>query len=89
LVEGRIQRFLGINFVHTERLGTAIDDQAGTSTPCYVYAKSGMYFGEWEAIQTHISQRNDLTGLPWQVYVKGTFGATRLEEKKIVKIFAR
>lgn len=89
LVDGRIQRFLGINFVHTERLGTAIDDQAGTSTPCYVYAKSGMYFGEWEAIQTHISQRNDLTGLPWQVYCKGTFGATRLEEKKIVKIFAR
>lgn len=89
LVDGRIQRFLGINFVHTERLGLATDDQAGQSTPCYVYAKSGMYFGEWEAITARVHERADLQGIPWQVYVKGTFGATRLEEKKIVKIFAR
>lgn len=89
LVEGRIMRFLGFNFVHTERLGTATDDQSGSSTPCYAYAKSGMYFGEWNAISSDISRRNDLSGLPWQVYCKGTFGATRLEEKKIVKVWCR
>ena len=28
----------------------------------------------------------DLAGLPWQVYVYGTFGVTRKEEKKVVEI---
>ena len=89
LVDGKIVRFMGFNFVHTERLGTATDDQSGTSTPCYAYAKSGMYFGEWESIFSDISRRNDLSGLPWQVYCKGTFGATRTEEKKVVKVWCR
>lgn len=89
LVEGKVVRFLGINFVHSERLGTATDDASGTSTPVPCYAKSGMYFGEWEAINADISQRKDLSGLPYQVYCKGTFGATRLEEKKMIKIWCR
>lgn len=89
LVDGKVVRFLGINFVHSERLGTATDDASGTSTPVPCYAKSGMYFGEWEAINADISQRKDLSGLPYQVYCKGTFGATRLEEKKMIKIWCR
>jgi hypothetical protein len=40
----------------------------------------------WQDITTHISERNDKAGIPWQVYVYGTFGATRLEEKKVVEI---
>jgi hypothetical protein len=41
-----------------------------------------MYLGIWNDIRTDVSQRKDKGGLPWQVYVYGTFGATRLEEKK-------
>lgn len=89
LVEGKVVRFLGINFVHSERLGTGTDNLSGTSDLIPMYAKSGMYFGEWEAINVDISRRNDLSGLPYQAYAKGTFGATRLEEKKVVKIFCR
>lgn len=89
LVDGKITRFLGINFVHTERLASGTDDQSGTSDAIPVYAKSGMYFGEWEAINSDISKRNDLSGMPYQAYCKGTFGATRLEEKKIVKVWCR
>lgn len=88
LVEGKITRFLGINFIHTELLTTGTDDQSGTSTIVPVWAKSGMYLGVWEDVFTHISQRNDLQGIPWQVYLKSTFGATRLEEKKVVQIWA-
>lgn len=89
LKEGLIQRFLGINFIHTELLTTGTDDAAGTSTAVPLWAKSGAYLGIWNDLETEISRRNDLEGVPYQVYVKGTFGGTRLEENKVVKIWAR
>jgi len=40
----------------------------------------------WNDITTDVSQRKDLRGMPWQAYVYGTFGATRLEENKVYAI---
>jgi hypothetical protein len=82
LVEGKITSFMGFNFVHTELLVT--NGSGYRRVPAY--AKSGVYLGIWNDIRTDVSQRKDKGGLPWQVYVYGTFGATRLEEKKIVEI---
>lgn len=87
--EGLITRFLGINFIHTEMLNTGTDDQSGTSTLVPIWAKSGMYLGLWNDLQTDISQRKDLQGLPWQAYVKGTFGATRIDEKRVMQVYCR
>jgi hypothetical protein len=89
LVEGRVQRFLGINIIYCERLTSGTDDQAGTSDQIPVFTKSGMWLGIWGDIQTDVSQRKDLQGLPWQAYAFGTFGATRLEEKRVVKVWCR
>ena len=89
LKDGVITRFLGINFVHSERLGTGTDDQAGTSTPVYLWHKQGMHLGIWNDITTNISQRHDLQSEPWQAYVYMTAGATRLEEKRVTKIWCR
>lgn len=89
LVDGKIVRFLGIDFIHTELLQTGTDDQSGTSTITPVWAKSGAYLGMWNDISTDIAQRKDLQGLPYQAYVYGTWGATRLEEKKVVQIWTR
>ncbi len=89
LKEGIVTRVLGMNVIHTELLSTGTDDASGTSTQVAVWAKSGMYLGVWNDIETNISRRQDLQGIPWQAYVKGTFGATRLEEGKLVKIWAR
>lgn len=89
LKEGRVMRFLGINFIHTELLTTGTDDQSGTSTQCPMWCKSGVHLGIWNDIMTRIDERTDLTSIPWQAYAKGTFGATRLEEAKIVKIWTR
>lgn len=89
LVEGKVTRFLGINFITCERLTTGTDDQSGTSRQVPLYARSGMYLGMWNDISTDVSRRNDLQGLPWQAYAYGTFGATRLEEKKVVRIWCR
>lgn len=82
LTEGSVTRFLGFNFKHTELL--TADSSSYRQVP--VYAKSGMVLAIWNDISTDISIRRDLAGLPMQVYVFGTFGATRLEEKKVVKI---
>lgn len=89
MVEGKIQRFLGIDFIHTELVSTGTDDQAGTSTALPVWAKSGAYAGIWMDMVTDVSQRKDLRSLPYQAYVMGTFGGTRLEEKKVVQVWAR
>lgn len=82
LVDGKVVRFMGINFVHTELLET--DGSGYRRIP--VYAKSGLHLGMWNDITSDVAQRKDLQGLPWQAYVYGTFGATRLEEKKTVEI---
>jgi len=82
LVEGRITRFMGFTFINSELL--PVDGSTYRRVP--VWVKSGMYLGIWQEIVPNVSQRNDLAGLPWQVYAYGTFGATRLEEKKIVEI---
>lgn len=89
LVNGKVQSFLGINFIHCERLLTGTDDQAGTSRRVPVFARSGMHMGMWNDLTTDIDQRKDLQGIPWQAYVYGTFGATRLEEKKVVRVWSR
>jgi hypothetical protein len=54
-----------------------------------VYAKSGLHLGIWNEIQNSISQREDIRGRPFQLYSLGTFGATRIEEKKVVRVWCR
>lgn len=82
LMDGKIQRFLGMNFIHCERLD--VDGSSYRRIP--VFAKSGMHLGLWNDIKTDVTQRKDLKGHPWQAYVYMSMGATRLEEKKIIEI---
>lgn len=89
LVDGRITRFLGCNFIRSERLPTGTDDQAGTSRKVGMWTKKGMHVGIWGDITTDIAQRKDLQGLPWQAYVYMTAGCTRLEEKRCVQVWCR
>jgi len=89
---GLIMRWRGFNFIHSERswiTSTATDDQSGSSRQIPMWVKSGMYLGIWNEINTNISQRNDLRGEPWQAYTKMSANGTRLEEKKVVKIWCR
>lgn len=87
--EGKITRFLGVNFIHTELLATGSDNLAGTSTFVPMWAKSGMYLGMWNDISTKLSERDDIQGIPWQAYAKETIGATRTDEKRVIKIYCR
>jgi hypothetical protein len=81
LVQGDVDTFMGFKFIQIERLGV---DGSGDRR-CIAWAKSGLHVGMWNDITTKITERADKS-YATQVYVKGTFGATRVEEKKVVEI---
>jgi hypothetical protein len=81
LVQGQIDTFLGFKFIHTELLGV----NGSNNRRVIAWAKSGLHLGMWNDVNTRIDQRSDKS-YATQVYVKGTFGATRTEEKKVVEI---
>lgn len=104
LVDGKITAFMGFNFIHSERIpgganfnaainptiATGSSDGQYTTGSRYmvpVFAKSGMALGVWNDIQTSIDRRADKRN-SYQVYVTGTFGGARMEEKKCVIINA-
>ena len=80
LVDGRIRAFMGFNFIDSQRLALS-----GTDRTVVTWAQSGLHLGLWNDINVQISDRADKS-YSTQVYVKGTFGATRVEEKKVVAI---
>lgn len=81
LVQGDVDTFMGFKFIHTERLGV----DGSSDRRVIAWAKSGIHLGMWNDINTQITQRADKS-YATQVYVKGTFGATRTEEGKVVEI---
>jgi hypothetical protein len=89
LVDGRITSFMGFTFIHSERIPGAPNYQGTLDThgeyflPCW--AKSGVALGMWNDITASVDRRADKRNST-QVYVTGTFGATRLEEKRFVQI---
>lgn len=88
LVDGIVDRFLGVNFKIVEFTDTVYSAQAtmGTATrQIPLWVKSGMHLGVWGDIQSRIDERADKS-YATQWYVKATVGATRLQEKKVVQI---
>lgn len=81
LVDGRVTEFMGFQFIHTELI--PVDADGYKRIP--VWAKSGMHLGMWNDIKTSVDRRADKRN-SYQVYVTGTYGATRTEEKKVVEI---
>jgi hypothetical protein len=81
LVQGDINTFMGFKFKHSERLTT----DASSYRRVVAWAKSGMHVGMWNDVSARIGERAD-KNYAQQVYVNGTFGATRTEEGKVVEI---
>lgn len=82
LADGMVKRFLGCNFLHSERL-------LATTTPyrrVMMWVPSGVHLGIWNDIISNVTQRRDLTSHPWQIYLMMTIGATRTEEQKVLDI---
>jgi hypothetical protein len=84
LVEGKVQRFLGMNFIISNRLPT--DGNSYRRLP--VWVPSGMGKGSWKEVSGNIRNRPDLQGNPLYIESSMMVGFTRLEEAKCVEIKA-
>lgn len=81
LTNGKVTSFLGFNIVCSERLTVSSNVRQ-----VIAFAKSGMYLGMWKDMSSRISQRNDLSSEPWQLYTTTTYGATRLQPGKVIQV---
>lgn len=83
LTDGKVTRFMGFDIVVNNRLNLESTDNRA----CIAFAKSGLYLGIWQDLYNDVSQRKDLSGHPWQLYSMATFGATRVENGKIIRLY--
>ena len=80
LVRGDLDSFMGFEFMRLQL--TPLEEEI---RQCMAWVKSGLHVGTWNGLETHIDKRPDLKYL-WQIYMKCTTGATRTQEKKVIRI---
>ena len=80
LATGTVDSFVGFKFIVSNRLK---DD--GTSRQCYAWAQDGMKLAIGKDVQAQITQRADKS-YATQVYYCASFGATRMEEAKVIQV---
>lgn len=81
LVNGRLDTWYGLKFVRLELLALA----AGVRT-CFIWCRQSMKLGIGASELTRVEQRAD-KGYSTQAYAKRHYGATRMDEKGVVRIF--
>ena len=82
LAQGDINTFLGFNFVVSNRLNIATSKR-----DCIAFVSDGIALAVGKDATARIDERAD-KGYATQVYYSAAFGATRMEEDKVVKIQA-
>lgn len=80
LVQGEINQFLGFTFHVTTRLAKASNIRS-----CFAWAEDGIKLAVGKDVMAKIDERADKS-YSTQVYYCATFGATRMEEEKVVQI---
>ena len=80
LVDGRVKRFMGVDFTLTERLAITSGDRL-----IPIWVKSGMYMGLWNDINAQVTVRADKS-YATQVYLAMTLGATRTQLGKQIRV---
>lgn len=82
LQNGQVKQFMGFDIVFSERLSTYTTNTRGVI--CFV--KSGLYLGMWKDTQSRVSIRNDLSGEPYDLWTSTSYGATRTQPGKVLRI---
>ncbi len=80
LVDGRVKRFMGVDFTLTERLQIVSGNRY---IPLWV--KSGMHLGVWNEMRAEVGPRADKS-YATQVYLAMTLGATRTQLGKQIRV---
>ncbi len=81
LVEGKVVRFMGFDIVYSERLTSTTSVRQNIAL-----VKTGAYLGIWRDVMNDITQRKDLSSLPYQLYTNMSSGATRLEPGRLLQV---
>jgi hypothetical protein len=90
LEDGRIRKFMGFNFIQSERIpGAGAYNSAinpGLTVPAGqnwvpFWAKSGVCLGKWNELLARVGERAEKNH-GQQVHLRMTLGATRLEERR-------
>jgi hypothetical protein len=80
LVNGEINSMLGFEFKRYEAFAVSSSVRS-----CVAWHKTGLHLGMWNGLETKIGERPDKKYLT-QVFMKGTVGATRTNEEKVVRV---
>jgi hypothetical protein len=84
LVQGEINTFMGFNFIRTNRL-PSVASGADVIRDNLIWVRDGLLVAVGEDIQVEIGPRADKR-YSTQVYVSMDMGATRMDEKKVIKL---
>lgn len=82
LAQGDVNSFLGFNFCVSNRLSIA-----SSKRKCFAFVQDGLALAVGKDSTARIDERSD-KGYATQVYYSAAFGATRMEEEKVVEILA-
>lgn len=80
LVRGEVDTFMGFKFIVSNRLS-----KVGDIRTCFAWAEDGIKLAVGRDVMARIEERADKS-FSTQVYYCATFGATRMEEEKVVQI---
>lgn len=75
IVEGKVKRLMGFNFVEINRLPL---DDAGARM-CPVWLKNQICLGVWQDLQTNMWNDTSMKNIPY-VFIDGYFDCTRIED---------
>lgn len=84
--------YMGLSFHITELLPDVSDASYDSNTAAnrvFVYRNDALEFGVAQEPSTFIDPRPDLRTRPWQAYVMGAWGASRIEDVRVVRIHAK
>lgn len=81
LVNGEVNSFLGFKFILNTRLGV----DGASARRCIAWCMGGIVGGTWNGLETRIDERPDKEYLT-QIFMRGTIGATRTQEEKVVEV---
>jgi hypothetical protein len=82
LEDGKLKKFLGINFIHCQRLTT--NGSGYRRVP--VFTREAIEFRTAENLYTSVNKVTNKRGEPWEVYAMSTFGAARTDNKLVVEV---
>jgi hypothetical protein len=80
LTNGKVTRFMGFDILYSERLVSTSSTRQNI-----VLVPSGAYLGVWLDTRNDVTQRKDLSSLPYQLYTQMSSGATRLEPGRLLQ----